>query len=164
MLYLGSEFCIDITSSEDENLCQHPRASPTAWSGGSLDLKHNGAIIKTIPKGFTHFEHCLPANEVDIKHDKFQLASTTNDGVCITSLTINNKIILGGLNNNQPNYWIDGDDIDCQENFMVSKEITILRDQIISPACYSGKESSKIFQITKKIALSGNRINHRINW
>ena len=44
------KYCIRVTSSEDENLCQHYIASagPHSYAGGEINLKHNGVTVATI--------------------------------------------------------------------------------------------------------------------
>ena len=65
--------------------------------------------------GTKDFELCLDYDDVDIENDIFDLASTTNDGVCITSLSIDGTDILVGPNGKQPNFWIDGNDNMCTD-------------------------------------------------
>ena len=105
------------------------------YEGDAIKIKHNGNTIATIPRGFNEFEHCLSLDDVDVTNDEFQLQSTGNDGVCITSLTINDNLLLVGENNNSQNFWVDGDDTYCPGDFMITSQITIRNGQVISSTC-----------------------------
>ena len=85
--------------------------------------------------GFTEFEHCLNNDDVDVANDEFQLQSTSGNGVCISSLSINGNPILVGASSNLPNFWIDGNGPYCLDNFMASSQITIRNGQVISSTC-----------------------------
>ena len=88
-----------------------------------------------MPAGFSEFEHCLNNDDVDVANDEFQLQSTSGNGVCITSLSINGNPILVGASNNLQNFWIDSDTPDCLDNFMSTSQITIRNGQVISSTC-----------------------------
>ena len=130
-------FCIRATSSQSTVLCKRFSCTNchTGWNGNAIRLKHNGNTIATIPAGFTVFEHCLNMDDVDVTNDKFQLQSTGNNEVCITSLRINQNLIYAGENNHLRNFWIGGDDPYCFGNFMTSSQITIRNGRVISSAC-----------------------------
>ena len=64
-------------------------------------------------------------DQIDIKNDQFQLERTNNDGVCITSLTVNGIQILVGKNNDLQSFWIDGNDPSCLDDFTTTKQMTI---------------------------------------
>ena len=98
-------------------------------------IQHNGHTIAALPEGFREFEHCLSLDDVDVANDEFQLQSTSGNGVCITSLSINGNPILVGASNNLQNFWIDSDEPDCLDNFMSSSQITIRNGQVISSTC-----------------------------
>ena len=74
---------------------------------------------------FTEFEYYSNWDEIDVESDKIQLQSTSSDGVCITSLSIDGTDILVGPNNNQPNFWFDGDDNMCTDDFVSTQELII---------------------------------------
>ena len=120
-------------------MCQHPLFpngnGPDYWDGSEIIIKHNGQTIATMPAGFTEFEHCLNNDDVDVANDEFQLQSTSGNGVCITSLSINDNPILVGASNNLQNFWIDSDGSYCLDNFMSSSQITIRNGQVISSTC-----------------------------
>ena len=88
-----------------------------------------------MPAGFREFEYCLNIDVVDVANDEFQLQSTSNNGVCITSLFINRNPMLVGRHNNLPNFWIDGNEPYCLDHFMGSSQITIRNGQVISSTC-----------------------------
>jgi hypothetical protein len=134
---LNEKYCIRVTSSDDESLCQHvvTGAGPKDSAGGDILIKHNGDTIATMPRGFKEFEHCLELDEIDVANDKFQLQSSNGDGACITSLAININQLLVGKNNNLPSFWIDGNDQYCLENFMSTSQITIQNGQVNSSTC-----------------------------
>ena len=48
----SDKYCIHVTSSRDENLCQHYIANAGPWNypGGIINLKLNGEIVTTIPR------------------------------------------------------------------------------------------------------------------
>ena len=88
-----------------------------------------------MPAASTEFEYCLDMDDIDLSNDKFQLQSSSADGVCITSLSINSKQLFVGKNNNLPIFWIDGNDQYCLDDFMSSSQITIQNGQIYSSVC-----------------------------
>ena len=81
--------------------------------------------MKTDLSGFNDFEHCFRSDQIDRINDQFQLERTTINGVCITSLTVDGKRMLVGKNNDMQNFWIDGDQNNCLEDFMGTTQITI---------------------------------------
>ena len=88
-----------------------------------------------MPAGFREFEHCLNIDDVDVTNDEFQLQSTSDDAVCITSLSINRNPLLVGKSNNLQNFWIDNNEPYCLDHFMSSSQITIRNGQVISSTC-----------------------------
>ena len=70
--------------------------------------------------GFKNFEHCFRLNQIDKRHDHFSLTRTTTDGVCITSLTVDGKIVLV---NGMQNFWIDGDHNNCLDDFTGTTQV-----------------------------------------
>ena len=126
-----------MTSSNDESLCQHarPGAGPKDWAGGDIAIKHNGETVATMPSGFEEFEYCLNMDDIDLANDELQFQSSSGDGVCITSLSINNNQLFVGKNNNLPSFWIDGNDQYCLDDFMSTSQIIIQNEQVISSLC-----------------------------
>ena len=155
-------FCILAKSSEDELLCQHPsdpdRTGPKYWAGSEIIIKHNGHTIATMPAGFREFEHCLNIDDVDVTNDEFQLQSTSDDAVCITSLSINRNPLLVGKSNNLQSFWIDSNEPYCLDHFMSSSQITIRNGQVTSSTC---KGTSYIITDYSIDLLSSNSLKRR---
>ena len=74
-------------------------------------------------------------DQVDEENDRFQLQSSNTDGVCITSISVNDVKVLVGKNNDKSIFWIDGNQNECNEEFMSSQQITIKNGEIISSRC-----------------------------
>jgi len=133
----NQKYCLRMTSSRDEALCQHAvaGAGPKDWTGGDIAIKHNSKTVAIVPSGFEDFEYCF--NGVDVSNDRIQLQSSNSDGVCITSLSINDKKLFLGKHNEQQSFWIDRqiDEQFCLDDFMSTSEITIQNGQVISSTC-----------------------------
>ena len=95
----------------------------------------NGKRKTSLQRGFKHFRYCSPWNKSDRESDIFKLQSSNNDGICITSLHINEKQIFVGKNKKQLNFWIDGNQNECSNEFMSTSQITIQNTEIISSEC-----------------------------
>ena len=136
-----------MTSSADESLCQRPENGngPENSAGGDIAIKYNAEIVATIPSGFNEFEHCVPLTDVDVANDEFQLQSTSTDGTCITSLSVNGDQLLVGKNNDQQSFWIDANDRYCFDNFMASSQITIKNGEIDSSDCKPINQAEVIY-------------------
>ena len=80
----SSQYCIRLTSSNDQTLCRGEEGSWLGqWKGDVLELLQNGEVIHLFQKQFTDEEKCLSIDEVDIINDVFQLRSVGTDGVSI---------------------------------------------------------------------------------
>ena len=79
-------------------------------------------ILEPHLSGFKNFERCFRLNQIDKRHDHFALVRTTTDGVCITSLTVDGKIVLV---NGMQNFWIDGDHNNCLDDFTGTTKVII---------------------------------------
>ena len=68
------KYCIRVTSSEDENLCQHyiAGAGPSNYPGGEINLKHNGETVATILRAVFKLSSdiFLCCKKVKIKHNQ----------------------------------------------------------------------------------------------
>jgi len=126
------KFCIKMTSSPDPYLCGQYHAY---WSGGAISIKQNGNVIGSMEPGTKDFELCLDYDDVDIENDIFDLASTSDDGVCITSLSIDGTDILVGPNSKQPNFWFDGNENSCTDDFVSTQELIIKNNSVIFSKC-----------------------------
>jgi len=131
------KYCIRVTSSEDENLCQHycPCSGPHKWKGGDINLKLNGNTVATIPSGFSSFDHCFWSDQFDKINDRISLENTNNDGACITGVIVDGKQMLFGKNGNLQSFWMDGDQNNCYENYLGTNQITIQNGQVVSSYC-----------------------------
>ena len=94
-----------------------------------------------MPAGFRKFEHCMSYDEVDLKNDNFQFISTGDDDVCITELSMNNQKIMIGRNRDRKSFWFEKDKSECNENSMITNDITIRNGVIVSSACVQCFES-----------------------
>ena len=128
-------FCFMITSSADADLCEHPKAGPSAWKGNAIEIFQNGNKVGSMPSGTKMFRFCLDYDQVNIENDVFKLARSGTDGVCVTSLSVDGNDILVGPNGAQPNFWIDGDDNDCTEDFVSTQELIIQNGAVLSSEC-----------------------------
>ena len=77
----------------------------------------------------------MDMDDVDIVNDEFKVQSSTTDGACITSLSINGKKQFVGKNNDLQSFWIDKNDHYCLDDFMSTSQITIKNGQIHSSDC-----------------------------
>ena len=107
--------------------------------GGAIYLSVNDEKKATIPYRFYRYEFCLPTKEVDVINDRFQLQSTNNDGVCISSFHVNGTQILVGPKNNQTSFWIDQNQSRCDNQKVATKEITVRNGQVIFSECKGNK-------------------------
>ena len=131
------QFCIVVKSSPDVDLCYHPmvkKGGHKEWTGAPISITHNGQTIATMPTGTRTFKHCLSMDDVDVKNDVFQLSNFKDDGVCITSLKVNNKIVTVGTSD-QPNFWLDGDNPNCASDYVATPQITIQNGEVSADGC-----------------------------
>ena len=135
------KYCIRVTSSADQNLCTGNDASASNWLGGAINLIINGEVKDTLQRGFNEFEYCAAWDEIDVENDKIQLHSTSTDGVCITSLALNGNEMLVGKLDDQPSFWIDGDQKNCMDDHMSTPQITFKNGEVLSSQC-KGRHSS----------------------
>ena len=129
------EFCIRMTSSASD-VCAHPTlANPNNWLGGTIQLKQNGEVIATMSWGTKNFEHCLPKSDVDVENDEFSLHATSSDGVCITSLYINEEQILVGKDDDLEGFWLDHDQPNCVDGYMSSSHMIFKNGKVVLSQC-----------------------------
>ena len=115
----------------DEELCSIGGNQANNWLGGEINLNQNGEKIATLPYGFTNFEYCVGASH----DDEFQLQATNDDGVCITSLAINNNQLLVGKDENQESFWMNQKLPKCSNDQMTTSQLTIQNGNIVSSEC-----------------------------
>ena len=109
-------------------------------------VRHNQAVIRTLPSGFTDEEFCLDG--IAFVNDQIELLNSNTNGVswikyktyniiqviwydstglhidvvcfkvCITGLYQNANQILVGKNNDQESFWLTNNHVDCNDNHM----------------------------------------------
>ena len=109
------------------------------WRGGEIYLKINGELHITLDEGFEEEEYCLPMHQVDIENDQFQLQSSSDNGVCISSFEVNGQQLYVGNSNSQTFFWIDEDQNRCDDERMSTSQITVQNGKVISSKCTQGK-------------------------
>ena len=126
------------------------------WKGNLAHVLHNEQQIGELPFGFTNREFCVPRKKVSLVNDHFVIRNAGGKSkviilsnnliiflltqlrfqfkICITSLTVNGKILqVGRLNREQ--FWISRNN-ECLENgYSSSKEIIIKNGEIVKSAC-----------------------------
>ena len=90
-----------------------------------VQTQKNEKIQINLKSSFNEFEYCFDRDQIDERNDRFQLESTSEDAVCITSLTIDGKQILVGNNNDMQSFWIDDNENNCLDDFTGTSQITI---------------------------------------
>ena len=140
------KYCIRVTSSNDETLCQHavPPAGPKDFAG-NIAFKYNGELVENLQRGFKEYVYCMDMDDVDIANDEFQFQSSNTDGACITSLSINGNKLSVGKNNDLQSFWVDGTDRYCFDDFMSTSQITIKNGQIDSSDCKPINQAEVIY-------------------
>ena len=112
------------------------------WQGAEIYFKINGEMKETIPRAFRVFQYCVSPDQVDVENDKFTLQSSGRDGVCITSIVANETQIFVGKKDKKLNFWIDGNQNQCTEDFMSTAQLTVKNGKVVSSRC---KGYSEIF-------------------
>ena len=115
----------------DEKLCSGGGNKVKNWLGGEIYLNQNGRTIASTSYGFLNFEHCVGA----ARDDEFQLQASNDDGVCITSLSVNGKQLLVGKNSDLPNFWMNQKNPKCSNSHMTTSQITIKNEEVDSSQC-----------------------------
>ena len=129
------QFCIRMTSSASD-VCAHPTlAVASNWIGSAIQIKQNGKVIANMQRGAKDFKHCLPITDVDIENDEFSLHATSSDGVCITSLYINEEQILVGKDDDLEGFWLDHDQPNCVDGYMSSSHMIFKNGKVVLSQC-----------------------------
>ena len=84
-----------------------------------------------------HPGFCFLFQQFNVEKAIIQLESSNTDGVCITSLQINNEILLLGKNKSKSEFWIDGDQNVCTDTVVAASEISIRNGDVYSSPCKS---------------------------
>ena len=74
-------------------------------------------------------------DQVNIEDDIFTLEATSTDGVCITSLTVNNEQLLVGEDNDLSYFWMDENDLRCEDNYMATDVLEIQNGKVAYSEC-----------------------------
>ena len=131
------QYCVKVTSGDDAVCRNNPKY--TSWDGGNVELhwknKDFATHVATLTPGQLQMEFCLPIDQVNIDDDIWTLQSTSKDGVCITSVTVNNEQLFVGKNNDQAYFWIDENDLDCTDDHMSTDVLTIQNGQVYYSEC-----------------------------
>ena len=129
----------------DETLCSGGGNKAKNWLGGDIYLNKNGRTIASTSYGFLNFEHCVGAS----RDDEFQLKASNDDGVCITSLSVNGEQLLVGRNNDLPSFWMNQKNPQCKNDRMTTSQITIKNGEVFSSQCKPvfGKTIIKILKV-----------------
>ena len=106
------KYCVKITSGDDAVCRNNPKDS--TWDGGAVELdyitKDFDSNVATLNRGEKEVEFCMIIDQVNIEDDIFAFQATSRNGVCITSLTVNNEQLLVGENNEMAYFWMDKND------------------------------------------------------
>ena len=134
------QYCVKITSSDDDICRTHPkRRQNSSWDGDAVKLHYITekfeSHVATLNPGQKELEFCMILDQVNIEEDIFTLEATSTDGVCITSLTVNNEPLLVGENNNLPYFWIDENDKRCEDNYMATDVLKIQNGKVVYSKC-----------------------------
>lgn len=134
------KYCIRVTSSGDENLCQNVKKekSPADFAVGDITISHNGVKIATLLRGSKEFIQCWNQEDFDVSNDEFKLQSSDGNGACITSLSFNGNQLLVGKNNHEH-------DRHCLDDFMSLSKIAFKNGQVISADCKSMHQDEVIY-------------------
>ena len=122
-----------MTSNMDRNLCSGGGNNHSNWLGGEIKLFQWYRKVDIIPHGFLEYEHCAIVE----KDEDFELRITNDDGVCITSLSVNGNQLLVGKNNDQESFWMNKDKSKgrCLDDHMQTDSIKIRDGHIIDSEC-----------------------------
>ena len=134
------QYCVKITSSDDDICRTHPkRRQNSSWDGGAIELhyitKDFENHVATLNPGQKEVEFCMQIDQVNIEDDIFSLQATSTDGVCITSLTVNNEQLLVGENNDLVYFWMDENDLRCEDNYMATDVLEIQNGKVVYSNC-----------------------------
>ena len=133
------QYCVKVTSG-DETVCRN-NPKYRSWDGGAVELhfktKDFDNHVATMNPGEKEMKFCLPIDQVNLEDDIWTLQSTSNDGVCITSLIVNNEQLLVGKNNDKAYFWLDENDLDCTDEHMSTDVLSIQNSEVYYSECKS---------------------------
>ena len=119
-------------------------------SSSGFNIRHNGEVVGTMEPDSSYFEYCVDVDQVDFENDFFDFVAPVSDGVCITSLTLNDEPVLVGPNNDQSKFWLDAENHHCLENIVSTPILTIQNGQDYYSECTKEiiRENISIFEGT----------------
>ena len=98
-----------------------------------------------LESGFERFQFCRPSAAVDVENDEFQFQSTSDNGVCITSLNINGvDMEFGPEERERSSFWIDGNNNRCHRDLTSTSQITFKNGAIDSYECDKCQDPSPV--------------------
>ena len=131
------KYCVKITSGDDAVCRNNPNDS--TWEGGAVEMKYITEdfhkSVATLNRRDKEVEFCMILDQVDIENDIFVLDATSKNGVCITSLTVNNEQLLVGENNDMAHFWMDKNDQECSDNHMSTQFLKIQNGRVFFSEC-----------------------------
>ena len=131
------KYCVKITSGDDA-VCQN-NPNDSTWEGGAVEMeyitKDFHKSVATLNRGDKEVEFCMILDQVDIENDIFVLDATSRNGVCITSLTVNNEQVLVGGNNDMAHFWMDKNDQECSDKHMSTDFLRIQNGRVFYSEC-----------------------------
>ena len=96
----------------------------------------NGTQVDVLKSGFHRFQFCRPSAEVDVENDEFQFQTTSDNGVCITSLNVNGEEMrFGPQFKKRSSFWMDGNNSVCHRELTSTPQITFKNGAIDSYVC-----------------------------
>ena len=122
------------------------------WKGPAIYLNINDERKRQIPRGFTEYQYCLPFEQVNVINDRFQFKThSSSDGVCISSVTINQSQILFGRKEDQAAFWLKaGNKRRCAGELLeITSDVIIQNYTVISSQC-KGRHYQKIYVLIFK--------------
>ena len=98
----------------------------------------------------SYFEYCVDVDQVDFENDFFDFVAPVSDGVCITSLTLNDEPVLVGPNNDLSKFWLDAEKAHCLENTVATPILTVQNGQDYYSECTKEiiRENTPLFEGT----------------
>ena len=135
------KYCVKITSGDDAVCRNNPKDS--TWDGGAVELdyitKDFDSNVATLNRGEKEVEFCMIIDQVNIEDDIFAFQATSRNGVCITSLTVNNEQLLVGENNEMAYFWMDKNDQECSDKHMSTDILEIQNGRVFYSECKKDK-------------------------
>ena len=148
------QYCVKVTSG-DHPACRNT-PDQTSLAGGAIELHfktkdftNRVATLNAAAFEEKEMEFCLPIDQVNINDDIFTLQATSSNGVCITSVTVNNEKL-------DEVFWLKDNDFNyCEDDFMSTNILKIQNGDIDSSTC-------KTYDITRNKVVYKDVTVHKI--